>query len=60
VMEAARKKARIDIDREQSQRHNPNSVLADEQREGSQGQNGFRPGGPNRFNPDYLSEATSL
>src|SRR2546429_3662330 len=48
VMETAREKARIDINREESQGHNPNSVLDDEQREGDQDQSSFLPRGPEK------------
>src|SRR5437879_6277556 len=48
VMETAREKTRIDINRKQSQGHNSNSVLDDEQREGDQGQGSFLPRGPEK------------
>src|SRR5580692_8440792 len=48
VMEPPRQKARVDINAEQAQGDNPNSVLDDRQRDGQKGKKGFSPGGPQK------------
>ena len=44
-METAREKAWVDVDRKDGQTHNPNAVLDDQQRQGSERQRSYPPRG---------------